>query len=61
LAIDPDYELAIVNKSFVEGLLEGERLEGNIESIDYTREYRAKKKKSYIADALRWMQGKTGE
>jgi tetratricopeptide (TPR) repeat protein len=61
LAIDPDYELAIVNKSFVEGLLEGERLEGNIESIDYTREYRAKKKKSYIADALRWMKRKAGE
>jgi tetratricopeptide (TPR) repeat protein len=61
LAIDPDYELAIVNKALVEELLEGERLEGNIESIDYTREYRAKKKKSYIADALRWMQGKTGK
>jgi tetratricopeptide (TPR) repeat protein len=61
LAIDPGYEVAIVNKALVERLEEGERLEGNIESIDYTREYRAKKKKSYIADALRWMQEKTRE
>ena len=61
LAIDPGYEVAIVNKALVERLDEGERLEGNIESIDYTREYRAKKKKSYIADALRWMQEKTRE
>ena len=61
LAIDPGYEVAIVNKALVERLDEGERIEGNIESIDYTREYRAKKKKSYIADALRWMQGKRGE
>ena len=53
--------MAIVNKALVERLDEGERLEGNIESIDYTREYRAKKKKSYVADALRWMQGKRGE
>ena len=61
LAIDPDYEVAIVNKALVERLAEGEWLEGNIQSIDYTREYRAKKKTSYIADVLRWMQGKTGE
>ncbi len=62
LEIDPDYEVALVNKALVECLDEGERLEGSIESVDYTREYRAKKKKSYIADALRWMQqGKAGE
>ena len=61
LEIGPDYEVAIVNKVLVERLDEGERLEGNIESIDYTREYRAKKKKSYIPDALRWIQGKAGE
>jgi len=62
LELDPDYEVAIVNKALVERLDEGERLEGSIESIDYTREYRAKKKKSYIADTLRWMQqGKAGE
>ncbi len=56
LEIDPDYEVAIVNKALVERLDEGERLEGNIVSVDYTREYRARKKKSYIADTLRWMQ-----
>ncbi|MEK6777903.1 MAG: tetratricopeptide repeat protein [bacterium] len=62
LEIDPDYEVAIVNKALVERLDQGERIEGNIESIDYTREYRAKKKKSYIADTLRWMQqGTEGE
>ena len=61
LAIDPNYEMAIVNKVLIEKLDDGERLEGNIECIDYAREYRAKEKKSYIADVLRWMQGKTGE
>jgi tetratricopeptide (TPR) repeat protein len=61
LAIDPDYEVAIVNKALVERMAEGERLKGNIESIDYTREYRAKGKKSYIADALRWIQGREGD
>jgi len=61
LEIDPDYEVAIVNKALVERMNEGERPVGNIESIDYTREYRAKKKKSYIADALRWIQGREGE
>jgi tetratricopeptide (TPR) repeat protein len=61
LAIDPNYEMAIVNKMLIERLDDGERLEGNIECIDYAREYRAKEKKSYIADALRWMQGKAEE
>jgi len=61
LAIDPDYEVAIVNKALVERLAVGERLEGNIKSIDYTREYRVKEKKSYIADVLRWMRGKEGK
>jgi len=56
LELDPNYEVAIVNKALVERLDEGERLEGNIESIDYTREYRVKKKDSYIADAIEWMQ-----
>ena len=61
LEVDPDYEVAIVNKALVERLDEGERLEGNIESVDYTREYRTKNKKSYIADTFRWMQEKTRE
>jgi tetratricopeptide (TPR) repeat protein len=60
LAIDPNYEMAIVNKALIEDLHDGERLIGNIECIDYAREYRARKK-SYIADALRWIQDKVGE
>jgi len=52
--------MAIVNKALVERLDDGERLEGNIERIDYAREYRARKK-SYIADALSWVQDEVGE
>ncbi|MEK6777897.1 MAG: tetratricopeptide repeat protein [bacterium] len=37
LEIDPDYEVAIVNKALVERLDQGERIEGNIESVDYRR------------------------
>lgn len=55
LKIDPAYEVALVNKAMVERLGEGERMEGSIESVDYMCEYRAKNKKSYIADTLRMM------
>jgi len=58
LEIDPQYEVALVNKALVGKLEEGERIEGVIQGVDYMKEYRYKKKKSYITDVVKWMQGK---
>lgn len=50
LELDPDYEIAAVNRIAIEQLREGERLEGRIESVNYYRDYRRKGKKSYLAE-----------
>ncbi|MEW6173682.1 MAG: tetratricopeptide repeat protein [Bacillota bacterium] len=48
LEIDPQYELAIVNRALVESLKEGEILRAdNINSVEYYKEYPLKKK-SYL-------------
>jgi len=47
LLVDPNYELAIVNKAIVEQLKEGEKLEGKIKSTEYYKDYTIQNK-SYI-------------
>jgi len=50
LELDPEYEIAAVNRIAIEKLREGERLEGRMDSVDYYRDYKVKGKKSYIAE-----------
>lgn len=52
LELDPEYEIAAVNRMGIKKMREGERLEGKIDSVDYYRDYRRKEKKSYIAEIL---------
>ena len=53
LEINPGYELAAVNRAVTLGLEEGERLsDGPVESIDYSKDYAAKKR-SYIAELIK--------
>jgi hypothetical protein len=51
LELDPDYEIAAVNRLGIEKMREGERHEGEIDSVDYYRDYMGSKK-SYIAEIL---------
>jgi len=50
LELDPEYEIAAVNRIAIEKLREGERLEGKIDSVNYYRDYKVRGKKSYIAE-----------
>jgi hypothetical protein len=52
LELDPEYEIAAVNRIGIEKMREGERLEGKIESVNYYRDYQGRGKKSYIAEIL---------
>ncbi len=52
LELDPEYEVAVVNRIAIEKLSEGECLEGKIDSVNYYRDYKARGKKSYIAEIL---------
>lgn len=52
LELDPEYEIAAVNRIGIEKMREGERLEGNIDSVNYYRDYKFRGKKSYIAEIL---------
>jgi tetratricopeptide (TPR) repeat protein len=52
LELDPEYEIAAVNRIGIEKMREGERLEGKIDSVDYYRDYKVRGKKSYIAEIL---------
>ena len=52
LELDPEYEIAAVNRIGIEKMGEGERLEGNIDSVNYYRDYKFRGKKSYIAEIL---------
>ncbi len=52
LELDPEYEIAAVNKIAIEKMREGERLEGEIDSVNYYRDYKGKGKKSYVAEIL---------
>ena len=53
LELDPDYEPALVNKTMVESLPEGETIDQErFESIDYYKDYPVKKK-SYIKRVLK--------
>ncbi|MCP4130204.1 MAG: tetratricopeptide repeat protein [bacterium] len=51
LAINPDYELALVNKIKVKLMEEGQTLEAKSEVIDYEKEY-SLKNKSYIKEVF---------
>ena len=53
LKLDPQYELAIVNKAVVEDMKEGETITEKIESVDYYREYGRITGKSYVAEILK--------
>jgi tetratricopeptide (TPR) repeat protein len=52
IEINPGYEPALVNREMIAGLKADERIpDGHIETIDYSKDYAAKKK-SYIAEAI---------
>jgi len=51
IEIDPDYELALVNRVLVERMVEGEALDQDLESVDYYKEY-WHKKKSYLTETV---------
>jgi len=53
LELDPEYEIAAVNRIAIEQLREGERLEEGIDSVNYYRDYKARGKKSYIAETIK--------
>ena len=58
LEIDPNYEPAMVNKSVVESLQDGEKLDQkSFESIEYYRDYPLKKR-SYVRSILNEVLGK---
>ena len=52
LELDPEYEVAAVNRIAIEKLSEGERLDGKIDTVYYYRDYKVKGKRSYIAELL---------
>jgi tetratricopeptide (TPR) repeat protein len=52
LELDPEYEIAAVNRIGIKKMREGERLEGKIDSVNYYRDYKVRGKKSYIAEIL---------
>jgi tetratricopeptide (TPR) repeat protein len=60
LELDPEYEIATVNRISIEQLREGERLEGKIDSVNYYRDYKVRGKKSYIAETIRSIFEKKG-
>lgn len=52
IEINPGYEPALVNRKMIAGLKADEKIpDGPIETIDYSRDYAAKKK-SYIAEVI---------
>jgi tetratricopeptide (TPR) repeat protein len=57
LELDPEYEIAAVNRIGIEKMRKGERLEGKMDSIDYYRDYKVRGKKSYIAEILGNVEG----
>lgn len=58
LEIDPEYEVALVNRAFIERLVEGEGINTEIQSVDYVKDYQIPKKKSYISDVIKRKRGK---
>ena len=60
LGIDPDYELAMVNKAFIEALAPGEKLDAQMRTIEYYKDYK-EKNRSYVEDITKEMKGLLGE
>ncbi len=52
LELDPEYEIATINRIAIESLREGEHLEGEIDSVDYYRDYKARGKRSSTAETI---------
>jgi tetratricopeptide (TPR) repeat protein len=52
LELDPEYEIAAVNRIGIEKMGDGERLEAEIDSVNYYRDYKVRGKKSYIAETI---------
>jgi tetratricopeptide (TPR) repeat protein len=50
LELDPEYEIAAVNRKGIEKMEEGEPLEWEMDSVNYYRDYKGKR--SYIAEIL---------
>jgi tetratricopeptide (TPR) repeat protein len=57
LELDPEYEIAAVNRIGIEKMGEGEPLEWEMDSVNYYRDYKRKGKKSYIAEVFENMGG----
>ena len=53
LELDPEYEIAAVNRIGIEKMGEGEPLEWEMDSVNYYRDYKGKGKKSYISGTIR--------
>jgi tetratricopeptide (TPR) repeat protein len=53
LELDPEYEIAAVNRIGIEKMGEGEPLEWEMDSVNYYRDYKGKGKKSYISETIR--------
>jgi tetratricopeptide (TPR) repeat protein len=60
LVIDPKYELAILNKMYVERLAPGEVLEAPARIVEYYKDYPGKNR-SYIEEATREMLAQPGD
>ena len=56
LGIDPDYELAMVNKALTEALAPGEKLDAQMRTIEYYKDYK-EKNRSYVEDITKEMKG----
>jgi len=53
LELDPEYEIAAVNRMGVEKMVDGEPLKWEMDSVNYYRDYRGKGKKSYVGETIR--------
>lgn len=61
LKIDPEYELALVNREFVaRDMEEGKGIEWEGESVEYYKEYNSETKRSYISEIVDSLSGKRG-
>ena len=59
LKLDPKYEIAVVNRIYIEKMKEGDHLDGQIDSVNYYRDYRGKR--SYVGEILGNPRGTTAQ
>lgn len=53
LEIDPDYDLALVNKMQIETIEEGECIDFRGESVNYYKDYGKENKRSYLSEFMK--------